>query len=223
MSRILFIGNSYPLFTYNSEMNLRIAEELKKAECDLYLLSRSWCTVREDNFYGNVDILSDSHPFKKRFFVDPVQLRASGIELMGAMTGLCIKILEQEKIDTIVFADDPSYLPVVETARNRFAVHCYLFLFQDEHILYRLFDNYLYPIFQEGLHIFEKVFTYSAYRKVLTECFSVEESRIIPSCPLVIPDNPCPKNSSDTLYVFVEPYSTRYAKHIYSLVKKNLL
>lgn len=222
MSRILLIGDSYPLFTYKAEENIRIAEMLKQNGHDIYLLSTAWCVVKEDDFYGDVEFLSNPYPFTKRFYVDPLQVRAANIGLLSPMSGLCMKILEQEKIEVVIFADDLTYLPMIELCRNRFDIPYYLLLFHDEQIKYRLLDDYLYPLFQTGFQAFRKIFTFPFYQQTLIENFQVEESRIDTSLPALNQGKNAATSLEEckTIFVFIDPYSNAYAKYIYTIAKE---
>lgn len=223
MSKLLLVGESYPVFSCRAAGNLKIAEELREAGHEVYLLSRSWCTVTQENFYGDAGMLCNAYPFKKRFFADAVQLRATGTELFTAMLGLCIQILEQEQIDAVVFSDPLSFLPIAECCRSRFGIPCFLFLFDEANDARQLFDDYMFPVFEHGLRAFDRIFTFSSCRQVLSETFHYPEENIISclpySCPERGPDVPADVRSS--VCVLTEPFSFRNARQALSCAKQS--
>lgn len=222
MHKILLIGDSLPLFSYRAAMTLEIAEQLCSRGNEVYLLSKAWCKVTEATFYGDVGQLSDPYPFRKRFFVDPLQLRESKAELMTSMLGLGLLIIDEEDIDCVVFSDDLSLLPLVEMLRTRRKLPCFLYLFDMARIGSGLLDDYMMPVFPASLQAFDAIFAFPGYKNLLVQMFGVNEASVIPATPL-----PCTglsvkagEVSRDRLYVLIEAYSERSAKLAVSVARQ---
>lgn len=224
MRKILMIGDSLPLFSYRAAMTLEMAGQLRSRGNEVYLLSKAWCRATETTFYGDVSQLSDPCPFRKRFFVDPLQLRESKAELMTSMLGLALLTIDEEKIDCVVFSDDVSLLPLVEMIRTRRKLPCFLYLFDMARIVSGLLDDYMMPILPASLQAFDAIFAFPGYKNLLVQMFGVKEAAVIPAAPI-----PCAGLSAeaheiprDRLYVLVEAYSERSARLAVSVAKQEL-
>ena len=220
--RILYIGDYYPFFSYKSKMNELIIEKLKKKGHDIVLLSKSWCNVKENSFYGSVEKLTCNYPFAKRYFIDPIQVRNSNINIINAYIGLGCKVIEREKIEKVIFADDIIYTPIIECFKNRYNISYDLFCMWEESFRWML-DDYIRPYIDVNLNIFEKIFTYPFYKFALEHFFNVEERKIVEVKFLQdknMIENENPKIDQNTYYLYCEDCSEVHLKEILTLITK---
>lgn len=173
MKKILLIGDYFPALSWDAFMNKSIAEELVENGHQVILLSKSWCVVNEDCFVGNVIELSCNAPFAKRCFIDPLQVKRTGGELINGFLGLACKIIKHEKIDCVLFSEHIEYGILVELIRNRFDIPCYLSWFTFSNASGYLYDDYASSYIRKTLSYFQNIFTWDSYCEAL--------SKIIPS------------------------------------------
>lgn len=207
METILFLGDYYPLFTYQSKMNQLIAENLRKKGYQLILLSRAWSEVTEDTFYGTVETLSSNYPFHKKYFVDPIQLKMSDAGVFNGYLALLCEILKKEEIDKVIFADEPAYLPIMEMMKNRYQVPCYFLCFNSQGIKY-LLDDYEYSYMAVNLSVFDKIYTYPKYCAIFQQIFGIHEENVVSSYPLeCLPSGLINDVKCKSLYLLCDDYS----------------
>ena len=224
MSKILLFGDSLPLFTLNAAITNEIAEQLRSHENEVYLLSKAWCTVTEENFYGNAEQNCTQYPFKKRFYLDPIQIRRSKGELLTSMLGLAIKAIDEERIDFLVFADDLSYLPLVELIHARRAIPCFLFMFDIRRNYECLVDNYMISGLDLSLQAFDAIYSFPGFGELLSQLFHIPEEKVILASPLPIKilETDAKSCKRDRLYILTDSFSTRRAKLAFSVGKAEL-
>ncbi len=222
MDRILFIGDYYPLFSYKSRQNFNIVEELHKKGHDIILLSKAWCTVNENNFYGTVQKLSCDYPFYKRYFLDPVQIRNYNIDIFNAFLGLGCKVIEREHITQIIFADDIIYSPIVELLKKRYNIPCYLFLFWAESFKCMM-DDYVWPYMNANLEAYDQIFTYLPYKETLVKYMNINGNKIRTVCTVsnTLPENYCYKLPNN-IYLYSEDLNAEHLKRILTDISKKL-
>ena len=179
MSRILFIGDYYPLFSYVTDENFHIAKELQSAGNEVYLLSKSWCTTTKETFYGTYENLSKDYPFKKRYYLDPIEFRNFGKDLISCFVGLGCKIIECEKIESIIFSEDISYSLAVELLKKKYDLPCYLLLFDKQRFFLKALSNYVYPYIGTHLKIYDYIFTCAEYKNILEYAFGINQNIIV--------------------------------------------
>lgn len=182
MSKILIIGDYYPLFSFRSGTVEMVAAELAKDHC-VVLLSTSWCKVKNYTFCGTVEELSRNGPFSKRYFIDPMQLKSSDIDIQNALLGLGSKIIEREGIDQIIFIDDLRYSPIVELLTHRFNIPSFLFLYNFEGMRYTL-DNYACEFIPSNFMSYNLIFTYLPYKDFLMRYHRIDDTKIRVALPM---------------------------------------
>ncbi len=220
--RILYIGDYYPFFSYKSKMNELIIEKLKKKGHDIVLLSKSWCNVKENSFYGSVEKLTCNYPFAKRYFIDPIQVRNSNINIINAYIGLGCKVIERENIEKVIFADDIIYTPIIECFKNRYNISYELFCIWEESFRWML-DDYIRPYININLNVFDKIFTYPIYKFPLMHFFNIEERKIVEG--KFLQDNNIIEEGNDKIdqnayYLYSEDCSEVYLKEMITLITK---
>lgn len=183
MGRTLFIGDYYPEFSYRSKLNQIVAENISELGEEIFLLSSSWCNITEENFYGDVEQLSQKGPFKQKYFIDPIQVRDSNLELINAYLGLGCKIIECEKIDKIVFADKFIYIPALVILKKLYGLSC-VYLAWESNALYTAMDDYVRPYTDMLLETFDKIITYPDYIDSWKNLFNRTESNFISASPI---------------------------------------
>lgn len=182
MNRILYIGKYYPLFSYESKQTEIIVNDLNKKGNNVILLSKSWCDVNESNFVGDVKTLTNDKLFYKRFYIDPLQVRESNQNIVSAYFGLACKIIEYEKINKIIFADDIEYSLIIELLHYRYHIPCCLFLFTISSAR-KILDNYIIPYIRKNLLIFDKIYTFSVSAEFLKQDLQIDKEKVIEAVP----------------------------------------
>ena len=215
MARILYIGDYYPMFSFKAKLNAMMAEAIHKKGHEVFLLSKSWCMVEENNFYGTVEELSQTYPFRQKYFIDPIQMQNSGLELSNAYLGLGCKIMEKESIEQIIFADDIIYLPVVEMLKSRYKIPCVFFAFWAESWVTAM-NDYVFPYMKKSLDIFDKIFTYPDYSIMWKDLFEVMEDRIFCSVPVENTDEEIIMKQEGGIYLLCENNSPQ---HLNKMIK----
>ena len=87
MKNVLFIGGYFPEISIESFNNYLLCQECKSKDYDLFLLSDSWYRVnkKEFKFLGNMEELSKLEPFKKKYFIDPIQCKYARNEIYAML------------------------------------------------------------------------------------------------------------------------------------------
>lgn len=170
MKKILYIGEYLPIFSCNTMFTQHVVSEMVSAKHEVTLLSKSWCTVTENSFCGYRHELFEDTPFKKKYFVDPIQLKVSRSGLFAGLLGLGQKIIETEHIEHVVFADDIEYLPLIELFKRKYGVEC-SWLFFDPKYEKDCFDDYLFLIYRDAIKHFDNIYTYPQYSEMIRYTF----------------------------------------------------
>ncbi len=163
MSNILFIGEYFPKFSWGSLRNHMIGDTFKNAGHTVFLVSDSWCEVKENDFSNVLFINNYESPFYKTYFVDPDQLRGSFMKnsLLGLL-GLSYKLCENETIDKIYISNLYPYSIVGSMLKKNYKIDLILGQFSNEqHYLFR--DTYFEEILKHDLNSFDRVFANKEY------------------------------------------------------------
>lgn len=156
MKKLLFIGDYFPHISFDSALNDRIGRELGK-DFELILLSRGWCDVK-DGIWGDVDSLSTKFPFIKKYYLDPIQLKYMGGDIVRGYLGLACKILETEKVDLIIYADKMQYCLLTELLKARYSIPIYRIIYDAN--VYQCLDDYTIPYILHNLKSCDKIYMY---------------------------------------------------------------
>lgn len=214
MSNILYVGDFYPLFSYKSRMTELIVHNLSERGHKVILLSKSWCVVNEDDFYGTAEQLAQNKPFYKRYYIDPIQLKVSGLELINAFVGLACKIIEYEDVEQIIFAENLKYSMMIELLKARYHIPCYLFLFEKKS-LKCMVDDYMIPYMGTHLAAYDGIYTYPAYREFLVSGMQLEPEKIYDAEPVHSgKGNQIGQEQISCIYVFCKNCTTEKMKNI---------
>lgn len=193
MSRILIIGDYYPYCSYNSILNKLLVERLKKEGHEAILLSDSWCAVHNKNeIYGDVITLSENYPFEKRFYLDPIQVQFSGNNILLSYLGLACKIINNQKIDLILYMSDIRNSLLVELITSRYSIKAIMINFDIN--IYKFLDNYTYPSMTANLMNYAEIYTFRPNIYMLERFLKIPKSKMrdLEECFI---ENKVPNNS----------------------------
>lgn len=221
MSTILFVGDYYPLASYISKFNELIVEKLNNEGHKVILLSKSWCDAQNVGFWGNVNDLSMAHPFYKKYFLDPIQVKFSKGNILSCYLGLACKILENEFIDSIVFADDISNSLLIELIQNRYNIPCHMLLFDFN--INKFMDNYNFSYINKNLKQYIKIYTYLPYIEFITKYLNISNNFLCPKIPLIIQKNILKEHKSKDIFILCTTLTdTKYQKIIKIISEMNI-
>lgn len=160
---ILFIGEYFPKISRKTFRNYQLVKALIKEKCNqVYLLSDSWCDVKENEYIRvNEEMFDD---FKEKYFIDPIQIVYSNITI--ALLGIAIKICKYNKIDFIYTSDYQKYGPVVELIRSYVNVPVIYGLYQDD-VLYSYDEIYTKSWLSKSACNCDLVLTHGEYVDIL--------------------------------------------------------
>lgn len=217
MKKILYIGEYYPYFSYKSKLTEFIVNEMKTRGNEVILLSASWCKINEKNFCGSVEKLSDDSVFTRRYFIDPLQFQISGMDILNCYLALGCKVIEKEKIQEVVFADDLKYSLLVELLRKRYTLIYKLFLFDS--LIINTLDNYVNSYIRVNLEEYDKIYTYNDEKNFLTNILNVDANKIDVCQPFDIIEE---KECKEIKKVFFLSTQVEKKEKIVNLVKEKL-
>jgi hypothetical protein len=143
VSNILFIGDYFPLMSQQTLRNHLIAQDLFQKGHKLFLVSKAWCKVKAKNFLGSIDELSVNAPFEHRFYIDPIQIRTIGNNILLGYLGLCLDIFAKYHIDYVYFAEDMEYAILIENLKKRVQFKCIMGLRDINNFSQGIYDIYM--------------------------------------------------------------------------------
>lgn len=167
---ILFMGKCLPELDIESLQNIKIAQWLKNGQKNkIFLLSESWCAVELDDYIrvGKCESLG----FEKIYYVDPIQLQYTNIEI--AKIGLAIKVCKMHKIDIIYVSDVQRYGQTAELMKLYFSIPTVMAFFTDR-IVQKTNEIYVKTWLKEGNRKESICVTYRGYKQFVNEFCNVE-------------------------------------------------
>ncbi len=191
-----------------------IAQNLYERGHEVILLSKSWCDVSDNNFFGTVEELSVNKPFYKRYFIDPIQVKASRLDILSAYTGLGCKAIEYESVEQILFAEELKYSLMIELLKERYQIPCYFLLYENS-LLRCMSDDYIIPILHRNLMVYDAIYTYSEYKNFLISELHINEKRIFDTEPVHVLDlSYIAVKKELSIYVFSAAYTAEMRRDI---------
>ncbi len=182
MSKVLLVGDYYPHASIKSFFIELISRKLKAEGHEVIILSDAWCNDFSELF-GDVEFLSNNLQFKKRFFIDPIQLRYSGNDILLSYLGLACKILDTYEVDFILYLDKIENAPLIELIKNRYKINVQMII--DDINMYKCMDDYIYPFLTSSLKFYDKIYTFLPYKAFLSHFLKLPNDKIADICKSV--------------------------------------
>jgi len=177
MKNILFLGDYFPHFSFDTLRNHKIIESLHNEGFGIYYLSNSWCDVDEHSFVDPY-MHRKTGFIKECYFVDPVGLR--GLNTMVALTALAKSIVTQNNIDYIFVSDVKKYGMAAEVINAHFGIPIVASLWSDVSF-YHLYESYTKIWFDSFVNKIKYLYTHTC-RKSIYAKFS-DRTSVLPMLP----------------------------------------
>lgn len=118
MANVIILGDYFPKMTYKTLLNQYLLE-MNNGDDKIFLVSKAWCEISNENFIGSMNELTRNGNFTKRFYVDPLQLKYSQNK-DAAILGLICDVIKKENIDIIKCTNCINYSIILDNIKRWF-------------------------------------------------------------------------------------------------------
>jgi len=177
MKNILFLGDYFPHFSFDTLRNHKIVESLHAEGFRIYYLSNSWCDVDEHSF-ASPYMHKETGYIRECYAVDPIELRNSNSNI--ALAALAKSIVLQNHIDYLFVSDVKKYGMAAEAINTYFDIPIIASLWSDESF-YHLYESYTKIWFDSFVSKIKYLYTHTC-RKGIYDKYS-DRTNILPVLP----------------------------------------